>query len=585
MPRVMQGRIGLALWGSLIPGLIAVAIISWVQLGQLGEDTRDRQYLDDARALGYLVRPIDGSFGTTAEESIGAILQGYADATGSYVSLHDVDGMIIFASGASGTPEREAGAQEILAALGPGGSGTARRLNPIYGAESAWFAHALPDRSGVVRIAVPLSALSDIAAPYRQLLLYSSIAAGVLLLLLLLVTTQRTSAPLRRLATVLRDDRSPDPEEFATANPEVRDIALLIGRRTQEEQGITSVVERQQARLVSILDNLSVGVIVLAEDERVLMANAAAAQLFSFTQQVDETTTLLGLARDYEAAEIARRALREEATAVGEITHGGESSRTTRLVATPYREGYERRVLLAVYDVSEERRAQRLRHAFLANASHEIRTPLAGIQATLETLELGAIDDPDAARPFVSSALVEVQRLTAFVESLLDLSRLEMGWARLALQTIGVGDTIERCVGMMSSMAARAAIELVVDVRQGLPEINADPGRLHQALVNLVHNAIKFTPAGGRVIVSADGGNGSVWLRVKDTGVGIPSDDISVLMDRVGQGDESGMRGGGLGLAIVRQIVEAHQGEVRVESAVGKGSVFSLRLPVAGDGG
>ncbi len=465
MPRIMQGRIGWALWGGLILGLIAVAIISWVQLGRIEED---------------------------------------------------------------------AGGADV---------------------ES-----------------------------YRQLLLYSSIAAGGLIVLLLVVTRQRMAAPLRHLARALRAGQPPVVEDFAFATAEVRDVALLIGRLMQEERGISNVVETQQTRLASILDNLNVGVIVLADDERVLMANPAAAQLFGFTQQVDETTTLIGLARDYEAAEIARRALREQATAVGEITHGGEPARTTRLVASPYREGSQRRVLLAAYDVSEEHRAQRLRHEFLANASHEIRTPLAGIQATLETLDMGAIDDPDAARPFVSSALVEVQRLTTFVESLLDLSRMEMGWTRLALQPLAIRDAIDRCVGMMASMAARADIELAVDIQQGLPEINADPGRLHQALVNLVHNAIKFTPAGGRVTLSAESNSGSVWLRVKDTGIGISPDDISMLMDRVGQGDESGIRGGGLGLAIVRQIVEAHQGEVHVESNVGRGSVFSLRLPIAEEG-
>ncbi len=463
MPRIMQGRLGLALWGVLFLGLIVVAIIFWIQLGRIGDDA------------------------------------GGADVE-----------------------------------------------------------------------------------PSRRLLLYASIAAGILIVLLLVVTRQRLAAPLRRLARELRAGQTPVVEDFATAISEVRDVALLISRLMQEERGISSVVETQQTRLASILDNLSVGVIVLAENERVLMVNAAAAELFGFTQQVDETTTLIGLARDYEAAEIARRALREQATAVGEITHGGDPARTTRLVASPYREGRQRRILLAAYDVSEEHRAQRLRHEFLANASHEIRTPLAGIQATLETLELGAIDDPDAARPFVSSALVEVQRLTTFVESLLDLSRMEMGWTRVAPQPLAVGDAIDRCTGTMASMAARADIELVVDMQQGLPEINADPGRLHQALVNLVHNAIKFTPAGGRVTLSADSGNGSVWLRVKDTGIGIAPDDLSMLMDRVGQGDESGMRGGGLGLAIVRQIVEAHDGEVHIESDVGRGSTFSLRLPVAG---
>ena len=580
MPQLTQGRIGLALWGGLIVALISIAAFSWVQLERIGQDTGGDYYLDDARALAFIVGSIDGQDDSVTDGSIADALRGYADATGAYVSLHDTDGAIIFASGESGDPTREAGAQEIRAALGADGSGTAQRLNPMSGVESAWFAHVLPDRSGVVRIAVPLGSVGVVVEPYRRLLLYTSIAAGILMLLLLLVVTQRTTGPLRRLARALREGRPPVAEDFSTANPEVRDIARLIGRMTQEERGITSAVETQQTRLVSILDNLNVGVIVLTEDERVLIANAAAARLFGFARQIGADTTLIGLVRDYEAAQVARRALREFATAVGEITHAGEPGRTTRLVAAPYGEGEERRVLLAAYDVSEERRAQRLRHEFLANASHEIRTPLAGIQATLETLDLGAIDDPDAARPFVSSALVEVQRLTTFVESLLDLSRLEMGWTRLSLQMIAVDDVIDRCLGMMSSMASRAGIEVVVDAQQGLPEISADAGRLHQAMVNLVHNAIKFTPAGGRVTISSESRNGSVWLHIKDTGIGIPPEDVSLLMDRVGQGDESGMRGGGLGLAIVRQIVEAHEGEVRVESEIGKGSTFSLRLPL-----
>ena len=580
MPQLTQGRIGLALWGGLIVALISIAAFSWVQLERIGQDTGGDYYLDDARTLAYIVGSLDGQDDSVTDGSIADALRGYADATGAYVSLHDTDGAIIFASGESGDPTREAGAQEIRAALGADGSGTAQRLNPMSGVESAWFAHVLPDRSGVVRIAVPLGSVGVVVEPYRRLLLYTSIAAGILMLLLLLVVTQRTTGPLRRLARALREGRPPVAEDFSTANPEVRDIARLIGRMAQEERGITSAVETQQTRLVSILDNLNVGVIVLTEDERVLIANAAAARLFGFARQIGADTTLIGLVRDYEAAQVARHALREFATAVGEITHAGEPGRTTRLVAAPYGEGEERRVLLAAYDVSEERRAQRLRHEFLANASHEIRTPLAGIQATLETLDLGAIDDPDAARPFVSSALVEVQRLTTFVESLLDLSRLEMGWTRLSLQTIAVDDVIDRCLGMMSSMASRAGIEVVVDLQQGLPEISADAGRLHQAMVNLVHNAIKFTPAGGRVTISSESRNGSVWLHIKDTGIGIPPEDVSLLMDRVGQGDESGMRGGGLGLAIVRQIVEAHEGEVRVESEIGKGSTFSLRLPL-----
>ena len=583
MPRIIQGRIGVALWGSLVFALLAIAAYSWIQLGRLGIDTSEQQYLDDARTLAYFIESINGNAAPDAEiASATDALQRYTNATGNYTSLHDARGSLLFASGETGSPEQAAGAQEIRDALGPDGSGMAQRLNPAYGEESAWFAHALPDGSGVVRISVPLSEFSDTAAPYRQLLLYTSAAAAVIILLLLIVTTQRVTAPLRRLAVMLQGGESPSAEDFSTANAEVRDIVLLIGRRSQEERGITTVVEAQQTRLNSLLDNLAVGIIVLADDERVVLANTTAAQLFGFRLPLPRTATLVGLVRDYEAAETARRALRESTVVTGEITFGGEPTSITRIVASPFREAGEQRVLLAAYDVSEERRAQRLRHEFLANASHEIRTPLAGIQATLETLDLGAIDDPGAARPFVSSALDETQRLTAFVENLLDLSRLEMGWARLVTQPVSVSDAVDECVGTMASMASRAGIDLVTDVEPDVPQISADPGRLHQALVNLVHNAIKFTPSGGQVTVSATKGDrNAVRLRVRDTGVGISPEDSAVLMDRVGQGDESGMRGGGLGLAIVKQIVEAHGGDVLVESAPGEGSVFSLLLPVA----
>ena len=441
-------------------------------------------------------------------------------------------------------------------------------------------------------VAIPIIALIQLnqlsaniaestASAYQWIVLTSLLAVGVIVALLLWMSSYRNSAPLKRLAATLEDGRAPDMESFASAGRDARDIAMLINGMAREEREISGEAATQQARLVSILDNLSVGVILLTENERALLINATAAQLFGFAHPLDGSPTLMELARDHEAAAIVRRALREETRAVGDITQAGERPRALRLVASPYRESGERRVLLAAYDVSEERRAQRLRHEFLANASHEIRTPLAGIQATLETLDMGAIDDPGAARPFVASALGEVQRLTTFVESLLDLSRLEMGWTRLALQPTDVGEAVNRCVAMMSSMASRANIELAVDVQQGLPEINADPGRLHQALVNLVHNAIKFTQPGGRVTVSASSMDGSIMLGVIDTGIGIPPDDLETLLDRIGQGDESGSRGGGLGLAIVKQIVEAHSGEVRAESNLGTGSTFSLRFPRA----
>ncbi len=580
MLQLTQGRSGLALWAALILALVCLASFAWIQLGFIGRDAAEDRYADDARALAHTIGSIHSvSDPDAANRAIGA-LERFAAATGLYASLHDADGNIIHATAPDSDPAREAGAPEVIDALQPPGEGVAQRLNPAYGVESVYFAHGLPDGSGVVRIAVPVSELSGAGAQYRRLFLFVSMTGAALVLLLLLLVTRRASGPLRHLSGALRQGRIIDAVSLGSTNADMREVSHHIARMSQEGRDIASAAETQRSRLASILDSLAVGVIVLDVDERVLMTNVAAAQFFGFGQPTADGVTLIELVRDHEAAAIAREALLTALTATAEITPAGEPGRAMRLVASPYTEGEESRVLLAAYDVSEEHRAQRLRHEFLANASHEIRTPLAGIQATLETLDLGAIEDPQAARPFVSSALGEVQRLTTFVESLLDLSRMEMGWAPLSPQRLRVGEVIDRCVHVMSALASRAQIELVVDVSRGVPEISADPDRLHQALVNLVHNAIKFTPAGGRVAVSAESRDDAVWLRVTDTGIGIPADDVPVLMDRMLQGDVGGRHGAGLGLAIVQQIIDAHHGEVHVESQVGSGSTFSIRLPL-----
>ena len=574
----------------LIIALAALAGVAWIEIGNISRTRAAYQIAAHAQALALNAGDSVGRDASNSnlddvfEQLVTlAALGGYAVATGTQISLHDSEGnnLVSEITGSAEDAARDVGAPEIMQATETGGAGRAIRLSSFYGEESYFFAHSLPNGNGVVRITVPVSRLDQAGEQYRRLLAATALAAAALMALLILIVIRRSTAPLKSLAETLRNRRAPDESIHASDSALVREIGHEMDRLSEEAREIASAANAEHVRLMSILDNLSAGIMVIDASEVVLLANPASSCLFGFALSSAEDRSLIAVVRDYEAVELARRALQGGVPVTGEIMHGNEQGRTTRLVAAPYVEGGEQRVVLAAYDISEERRAQRLRHEFLANASHEIRTPLAGIQATLEVLDLGAIDDPNAARPFLSTALEEVQRLTAFVEDLLDLSRLEMGWTRLSLQPTKVKDQIDRSVGIISALATRAQITVDTDVPAETPDVAADPGRLHQALVNLLHNAIKFTPVGGRVAISTSTGDGVVWIHIKDTGIGIPARDVPLLMDRMLRGDGPGPRGTGLGLPIVKQIIEAHTGEVRVESEEGQGSTFSVSLPVS----
>jgi two-component system phosphate regulon sensor histidine kinase PhoR len=229
-------------------------------------------------------------------------------------------------------------------------------------------------------------------------------------------------------------------------------------------------------------------------------------------------------------------------------------------------------------------RAEAIRREFIANVSHELRTPLASLKALVETLEEGALEDPPAAREFLAQMHVEVDSLTQFVHELLELSRVESGQARFELEAMPPAPAAEDAVKRLRMQAKRSKIDLRLEAEKGLPAIWADPARVTQVLINLLHNAIKFTPEGGEVTVRVHRREGDgVVFTVTDTGIGIAADDLARVFERFYKVDRSRASGGtGLGLAISKHLVQAQGGQIWVESAgAGQGAAFSFALPVA----
>jgi signal transduction histidine kinase len=236
--------------------------------------------------------------------------------------------------------------------------------------------------------------------------------------------------------------------------------------------------------------------------------------------------------------------------------------------------------------VRRESEMARLKSDFVANVSHDLKTPLSLIRMFAETLELGRLPDEAARREYYGVITRESERLTRLINNVLDFSRIEGGRQRYELRPIAVEPLVHEAVEAFRHPLAQGGFKVEVDVAADLPEVPMDAEAMGQALANLIDNAIKYSGEGRRLAVSARwGGDREVRIEVADDGIGIPAAERERVFDkfyRVGRSETQGRRGSGLGLALVKHVVEAHGGRVTVDSRPGAGSRFVIRLPVAG---
>jgi two-component system phosphate regulon sensor histidine kinase PhoR len=239
-------------------------------------------------------------------------------------------------------------------------------------------------------------------------------------------------------------------------------------------------------------------------------------------------------------------------------------------------------VLIVMQDLTQLRKLEKVRSDFVSNVSHELRTPLASIKALTETLQEGALEDPPAARRFLGRMEIEIDNLTQMVQELLELSKIESGRVPLRRQFISSSEIIDKVVERMQVQAERSGLSLTADYPVDLPQVFADPERIGQVFVNLIHNAIKFTRPGGKIFVHAYSDRGRVVFKVQDDGIGIEPDALQRIFERFYKIDRARSSGGtGLGLSISKHLIESHGGRIWVESEIGKGSAFFFTLPLA----
>jgi two-component system phosphate regulon sensor histidine kinase PhoR len=337
------------------------------------------------------------------------------------------------------------------------------------------------------------------------------------------------------------------------------------------------------ADATAIIEALDVGVLRLDADLRVVQANGAAGRLLGFDGRSLAHRSLMEAFVDHRVEELAREG---PAHGTSSIEIGGRDGEERR-IAVRLRRAADGGLWLLLEDVTELRRLQRIRSEFIDNLSHELRTPLTTVRLLAETLQqdLEGADVPPRMRERIGKIDVETGHLVQTVNELLDLSRIEGGAAQLHFDSVDMVELISSTLDRLRTFAERQGVSLGADFAgaEALPRVRGDAERLGQVLVNLLHNAIKFSPPDSRVTVSARVEGDALAVAVRDEGIGIPSADIERVFERFYKVDKArrhGLGGTGLGLSIARHIIAGHGGRLWVDSEEGRGSTFTFSVPL-----
>lgn len=410
-------------------------------------------------------------------------------------------------------------------------------------------------------------------------------------LLLLPVTPASTWWLCRRLERRLESLTS---TARAIADGESRQVVCLdergpVGRLQQTLSLVQGTLNRQETelqRIRSVLATMADGVISLDSSRRIQFANRAAGELLGFAPSSVIGRPLLDAVESSELHQLVVRLLASNRQQEIEIKWGEENPRSLLVSATASdSDAASGPIIIMVYNLSEVRRLEAMRRDFVANVSHELKTPLSSIKAYAETLSCGAINDAENRGRFVLQIEEQADRLNQLISDLLSLSRIEQGNQLMDLLKIPLARVVRLSVREQQRAADKKSIELVVrNSEHEAVFVQADEDGLRQILINLIDNAIKYTPDGGSVTVGWEQEQELVVLSVEDTGIGIPDAMRERVFERFFRVDKARSRelgGTGLGLAIVKHLAQSFGGSVEVSSELGQGSRFSVRLPLA----
>ena len=515
-----------------------------------------------------------------------------ASETNMRVTIIKWDGVVLADSEKPASKMENHKQREELRQAAAEGTGSSKRFSTTTQMPTLYYAVRVEDTDqqpvGWIRVAVPLAEVeAEVTLVERMLWL---VALGVSLggLLLNYLVIGRALKPVGTLTYAANAMAAGEYQERVVvgSRDELGALAQSFNRMGSEIEAREGQLREVVDRMSAVLGGMIEGVFAVDDEQRILFANEAAGRLLGFRPETVQGQHLFEVIENETLQQIAKDTICEP---------GGKLIRQIEIENGPVE------IVLAVngaklpgepcpgivvvlHDVSELRRLEKLRQEFVANVSHELKTPLSAIIAYAETLRHGAMKDPEHGVRFVKRIEEQASRLAELIQDMLQLARIEASQVPYEISMIEIGQVVETCFAANESAAEQKSISLVSQEELRHACIPADEEALRQILDNLVTNAIKYTPEGGRVEVDWRIEDAELVIQVRDNGIGIPEKHHSRIFERFYRVDKARSRelgGTGLGLAIVKHLAQMLGGAVALESAPGKGSTFQVRLPLA----
>ena len=446
---------------------------------------------------------------------------------------------------------------------------------------------------GICRVALPMEAVNTAIGNLRQMALIASVAGLILTIVFSVFSTGAITKPIQKLTQMTQslaagNINSRVPVDSRNELGQLSQNFNLMADRIQEQ---IDEISEEHRRSATILTNMGEGVLLVNGASEITYANPTAISMLALPDAY-MGKTLIEINRIPELQALLKKAEQTETIAFAEIQLGNLREPEAEVTVVPVSAGQE--YIIVIHDVTKERQLERIRADFVSNVSHELRTPLTTIRGYAETLLSENSVRTKTGEQFIVKILNHSARLTRLISDLLELSRLELGEVELKRAPCHLNTFYEPLLDVFEPLLEESGLVLKWEIPEKPPKVNVDQQLFIQVFVNLIDNAIKYTPDGGEITVSAkicsreetegsDTVPDEIILSVEDTGIGIPMESQPRVFERfyrVDEGRAREMGGTGLGLAIVKHIVLSHNGRIWLESTLGQGSIFYVAVPL-----
>ncbi len=570
--------LGILLTGSLFMGLIRSSYMNELEARLISNGKLIEQFLTETEL-------------SLAEGELNKIVKEYGDRIEARITLINGQGVVVADNAAEkSNMENHRERQEVKRAL-EGEIGTTTRYSSTLGADMFYVAIPVTSRElpfQVIRLAVGLNQIQAIS---RSLYYYIGISIIVGLLASLILGyrfIRQLMVPIKDITDASQKIASGgfDRRVTVTSDDEIGELANNFNHMAARLKDMVGKLSESNTKFKALLTSIKNPIIAVDNKHRIILLNPAAEALFHIKLENTLGKHLLEVIRNNVLDEHIKAILVQNQETQIEI-HLHDPEKILKIYSNPITMEEDPTKVMGIValieDVTEIRKLEKIRSDFVANVSHELKTPLTSISGFVETLKSGTIEDETVKMRFLDIIDIETERLTRLIDDILTLSEIENIQSKTVNQEINTYKMIQEVEMMIRPIAVNKGLTLMAEVDSNLPPLTANRDWFKQMLINLLDNAIKYTPQGGKIHLNAFQKYNNIIINVKDTGIGIPKKDIPRLFERFYRVDKARSRkvgGTGLGLAIVKHIVLSLGGKIKVNSDISKGTEFTVIIPI-----